>query len=1039
MPSVKRRLEEQTEAQSFPGASAATPSSSSSKQKPSTSTSSSSNSKAVRTESDVDATSARTDYKQQTKQTKQTKQQTRPSNDTRDHDADADADDADDGVPVVVSNKSKSATAPRGTAAHPHGGGGGDGKQPASSKRDGATSNASSATAAAAAAAAAAGTDKRRADKEGGATGNKQKQDTKKKSNKKNKFKAPTDADIYYDDDDDNEDMAESADGGDRAGGDDNDEEHEHDQRLGRSLKWRNVEIDPSIFTTTEGMDGFLGLEEIDDCDVLYDDLGDARANGQSGKVVKFKRVKNMEALRIRRAYERNLQRDQERAVADAWTVTSEEATGKAKKGAATKPAAATKVSEKPAASAVKEASSKKGKAAPTAAEVTAPAAPVLSKKAARKAAAAAAAAAAAVATPDTSDNADAQAADVDADTVDASSQGRAPVTDMSEWNGFGLHELLIKGLATAGYARPTPIQREALLKGLRDYQDIIGASETGSGKTLAFALPILQVILNGRDKEAARESQNGDDNEAETDAASKKVFKNRPLSALILTPTRELASQIREQIVKVAKFTDISVVTVIGGLSAEKQRRVLSYCPDIVVATPGRLWDYMSQGNQHLTELRYLRHLVLDEADRMVATGHFEELTKILAILPVQNQRFAETDEVRATKHDEILPRADASKSKKSKGRAAPMQVDEDDEEFDGVDEEELENADGDEEPAEDADEDELDEDDDDDAEEDVEDDEMQVDDDVEDDAVDNVTEAEEGEDGTAASSEDQAAFDSVLEKLRPFVKRQTFVFSATMTLDRESFRKSRRVVSKKKKVDRSPLAVVLRQLDMQDDPAIIDLSGKRGLAQTLTEAKISCLKEEKDMYLYYLLKRFPGRTLVFVNSIDCIRRVVSIFVLLGLKPLPLHANLQQRQRMKNLDRFRADPNSFIVATDVAARGLDIAGVDHVIHYQMPRDPETYVHRAGRTARANAAGISICVVGPEDLKGFRGICSALGREDGIPSFPIDAQFLAGIKKRLSLARQIDQFEHKARSDKQHNEWFKKAAQEADIELDEDL
>jgi ATP-dependent RNA helicase DDX24/MAK5 len=122
-------------------------------------------------------------------------------------------------------------------------------------------------------------------------------------------------------------------------------------------------------------------------------------------------------------------------------------------------------------------------------------------------------------------------------------------------------------------------------------------------------------------------------------------------------------------------------------------------------------------------------------------------------------------------------------------------------------------------------------------------------------------------------------------------------------------------------------------------------------GTAGTLTEARILCTLEEKDLYLYYFIQQHPGRTLIFCNSISCVRRLAQLLTLLRCHPLPLHANMMQRQRLKNLDRFRDSPCGLLLATDVAARGLDIPGVQHVIHYQVPRTSEvSYRLRSGTT-----------------------------------------------------------------------------------------
>ncbi|CAG2062784.1 unnamed protein product, partial [Timema podura] len=169
----------------------------------------------------------------------------------------------------------------------------------------------------------------------------------------------------------------------------------------------------------------------------------------------------------------------------------------------------------------------------------------------------------------------------------------------------------------------------------------------------------------------------------------------------------------------------------------------------------------------------------------------------------------------------------------------------------------------------------------------------------------------------------------------------RQNFVFSATLTLVHEPPTH----IKKKKKGGKKPTRVtpgqklqnIISMLGITN-PKVVDVTKKTGTSGTLSEACIHCTLEEKDIYLYYFLQRHLGRTLVFCNSIGCVRRLAQLLTLLQCKPLPLHANMIQRQRLKNLERFRDNTNALLLATDVAARGLDIPGVEHVIHYQVPR-----------------------------------------------------------------------------------------------------
>jgi ATP-dependent RNA helicase DDX24/MAK5 len=230
-----------------------------------------------------------------------------------------------------------------------------------------------------------------------------------------------------------------------------------------------------------------------------------------------------------------------------------------------------------------------------------------------------------------------------------------------------------------------------------------------------------------------------------------------------------------------------------------------------------------------------------------------------------------------------------------------------------------------------------------------------------------------------------------------------QTFVFSATLSKDlqRNLKRRSRPRLGKKShqpastlgKAHRIHIALsadtfaddLLLKLDFRDpDPEIIDLSPEGGVVFSLRESRIECVATDKDVYLYYFLLRYPGRTLVFLSSIDGIRRLLPLLTNLDVSAYPLHAQLEQRQRLKNLDRFKSATNSVLLATDVAARGLDIPAVDHVIHFQLPRTADAYVHRNGRTARAQQKGFSMLMISAEERKLFRTLMTSLKRSEYI-------------------------------------------------------
>ncbi|KAL9849705.1 ATP-dependent RNA helicase DDX24 isoform 2-T2 [Geothlypis trichas] len=529
---------------------------------------------------------------------------------------------------------------------------------------------------------------------------------------------------------------------------------------------------------------------------------------------------------------------------------------------------------------------------------------------------------------------------------------------DVSAWKDLFVPEPVLQALSSLGFSAPTPIQALALPSAIRDNMDVLGAAETGSGKTLAFAIPMIHSVLQWqksnnsttRNDSVSKESHqhhdeprwenedeaeklthqqvedSGDEDDASFTTGCVKVLenvefdssdethtvgsdKNRPLLGLVLTPTRELAVQVKHHIDAVAKFTGIKTAILVGGMAAQKQERVLNRKPEIVIATPGRLWELVKERHPHLSNLRQLRCLVIDEADRMVEKGHFLELSQLLEIL----------------NDSQYNPR------------------------------------------------------------------------------------------------------------------RQTFVFSATLTLVHQT---PARVLQKKnaKKMDKkTKLELLMEKVGIKGKPKVIDLTRKEATVETLTETRIHCNTNEKDYYLYYFLLQYPGRTMVFANSIDCVKRLSSLLTILNCDPLPLHANMHQKQRLKNLERFAERESCVLLTTDVAARGLDIPNVQHVIHYQVPRTSELYVHRSGRTARAAHEGLSLLLIGPEDLINFRKIYKTLEKSEELPIFPVDAKCMTSIKERMNLARQIEKAEFFNSRAKQHNSWLQQAAEALEMDLDDDM
>ncbi|XP_037043946.1 ATP-dependent RNA helicase DDX24 [Bradysia coprophila] len=521
--------------------------------------------------------------------------------------------------------------------------------------------------------------------------------------------------------------------------------------------------------------------------------------------------------------------------------------------------------------------------------------------------------------------------------------------TDLLQWKTIGVPDVILKALAEKKFTEPTQIQSLTIPAAIMGRKDILGAAETGSGKTLAFGIPILNGIIelkkngdfmqsrtlktkaakapvaekepkSGRKNRAERENltpppdeinnfpsddENGDPNDHQQSDA-------KPLYALVLTPTRELAVQVKDHLVAVAKYTGIKVAAVFGGMAQVKQERVLSKCPEIVVATPGRLWELLSLGNEHLNKMENISFLVIDETDRMIEKGHFEELTLLLG-------------------------RLNADPVKKA--------------------------------------------------------------------------------------------------------RRQNFIFSATLTMVHElpSYIKSKNVGRKskaQKQTSEQKIQMLIDHLGISQ-PKIVDVTKKSGTADKLTECRIICDLEQKDLYLYYFLQRHPGRTIVFCNSIDCVKRLGQLFNLLNCQPRPLHAQMNQRQRLKNLEKFTASPTGLLIATDVAARGLDIPNVQHVIHYQVPRTTENYVHRSGRTARANNEGITVLIMEPGEVKNYVKLCRTLQRAEDLPLFPVSEQHLKAVRARVELAREVDVLDLKTRRTQSEIGWLKKSAKEMDIIVDD--
>jgi len=364
----------------------------------------------------------------------------------------------------------------------------------------------------------------------------------------------------------------------------------------------------------------------------------------------------------------------------------------------------------------------------------------------------------------------------------------------MSYFETLGLAEPILRALAAKGYVEPSPIQRQAI-PALMEGRDILGIAQTGTGKTAAFSLPSLHRL--------AADS-----------------YKPKPASCrmLVLSPTRELAAQIAENMRRYAKHLPINVECVFGGVPASKQARRLVPGTDVLVATPGRLLDLI---DQRALTLKDVEIFVLDEADQMMDLGFIKPLTRIANLLPKE---------------------------------------------------------------------------------------------------------------------------------------RQSLFFSATMPRDIADL--SRRFIKDPVKVEVAPQATTAERVEQYG--TFVNQAEKQSLLTLSLQAGLESGEIEK--------------TLVFTRTKHGADRVVRHLAAAGLKAAAIHGNKTQAQRTRALDGFRKGDIPILVATDIAARGIDVTGVSHVFNFEIPNVAEQYVHRIGRTARAGADGVAISYIAPDEKPYIRDI-----------------------------------------------------------------
>lgn len=356
-------------------------------------------------------------------------------------------------------------------------------------------------------------------------------------------------------------------------------------------------------------------------------------------------------------------------------------------------------------------------------------------------------------------------------------------------FESLGLSDALLKAVSKKGYTTPSPIQLKAIPKVLEG-RDVLASAQTGTGKTAGFTLPILHLL-------SQTEPQ-----------------RRRNIRSLILTPTRELAAQIEENVKEYSTFIDIRSTVIFGGVNANPQIRTLRQGVDILIATPGRLLDLQNQGH---VSLRNVEILVLDEADRMLDMGFLRDIKRVLALLPK---------------------------------------------------------------------------------------------------------------------------------------KRQNLLFSATFSKDIKNFASS-----------------------LLDNPILVEATPENTTAEKVDHMIYRVDKARKTELTIKLIKE-GGMTqvLIFTRTKHGANRLSQKLEKANISSAAIHGNKTQNARTKALSGFKKGSIRVLVATDIAARGLDIPLLPHVVNYELPNVPEDYVHRIGRTGRAGASGEAISLVGLDEKEYVRGI-----------------------------------------------------------------
>ncbi len=387
-------------------------------------------------------------------------------------------------------------------------------------------------------------------------------------------------------------------------------------------------------------------------------------------------------------------------------------------------------------------------------------------------------------------------------------------------FTSLGLSDPILKAVEETGYTKPTPIQAKAIpfvLKG----DDVLAAAQTGTGKTAAFTLPLLErLIQNHKNTETSKGQP------------------KRHIRALILTPTRELAAQVGENVEMYSKYLPYKSTIIFGGVNINRQITTIKQGVDILVATPGRLLDLVSQ---RVIDLSKVEVLILDEADRMLDMGFIHDIKKVVRLIPKQ---------------------------------------------------------------------------------------------------------------------------------------RQTLLFSATFSKEIKAL-----------------------AAGFQTNPSLVEVAAQNKTADRIAQLVHPVNKNQKKELLYKLIDDGNWKqVLVFTRTKHGANKLCEYLEKQGIRAAAIHGNKSQGARTKALANFKENKITVLVATDIAARGIDISMLPHVVNFELPNVPEDYVHRIGRTGRAGREGEAVslvCVDENDYLRGIERLISQSIKKVVVPGFEVDPNIKA--------------------------------------------